>query len=110
MFNIERDNESNTRLLVVDAIIISNTQTLSIEWLRIAGELAMVGVLGLLINPAVSTSQLITLLPASLFVDTVQLEVKASTADTHAKALVFKMLIDRGIAKIENRQLYLTIK
>ncbi len=108
---IERDPESNTRLLVVDAIIISNSQKLSVELARIAGEIAMLGVLGFLINPALGLAEMVGAIPAILFLDKAQLEVKASTADTHAKALLFKMLIDRGLAQIdENEELYLAIQ
>ncbi len=73
-------------------------------------DLAAVGVLGFLINPAVGLSELVGILSSGFLLSKELSSVRAVTTDTNAKALLFKMLMERGLARIEHKQLYLSIE
>ena len=91
-------------------MIISATQKLNVDWTRFGRESAAIGVLGLLVNPTFGLQEIFTLLTGTVHIASSYSEIQDSTTEVNAKALLFKVLIDKGYAKIENEQLYLCLK
>ena len=98
----------NTNKLLVDALVISGTQRLSVDWMELATE-AAIGILPIVLNPTVGVVEIGALVAGGLHALGNRHKIKAATTEINAKALLFKLLIDKGIAKIEDGKYYLML-
>jgi hypothetical protein len=94
--------------LVVDALLISGTQLLTVDWQELTIE-ASLGILPILIHPGIGVAEILPMIGSILHLTANHLKIKSTRTDKNAKALLFKMLIDKGIAKIENDKYYLML-
>jgi hypothetical protein len=95
--------------LFVDALIISASQKLSIDWKAFGIEAAVIGAIGFLVNPAVGMKQVVGLLAGAVHLHSCYHEAKAANTENNAMALLLQVLIDRGLAEIQNDKIYLTL-
>ncbi|CAF0887231.1 unnamed protein product [Adineta ricciae] len=81
---------NGSRELLVDALIISATQKLNVDWIRFGLEGAAIGVLGFLVNPAFGTEELVAILTGFAHLVGNYSQIQDSTTELNAKALLFK--------------------
>jgi len=107
-FVVHRYRRQSSRL-VVDALVISCAQKMSVDWLAFAMEGAAVAAIGFLINPALGIEEVVGLLVGGIHLFVNYQHIKASQKDDTAKALLLKVLVDKGLGSIENSKFYLTL-
>jgi len=93
--------------VVVDAIVISASQKLSVDWVAFGIEGIVFSAVGFLINPALGIEDVVGLLCGAIHLGLSYGRVKEALNETNAKALLLKVLVDKGLALIENDKLYL---
>jgi hypothetical protein len=96
--------------LVMDALIISATQKLNVDWLQFGLEGFVVGVLSFLINPAFGLEEVVGLIAGGVHLAVTYSDIKKSLEEKNAKALLLQILIDHNLAKLENDTFYLTLE
>ena len=83
-------------------------QKLSTDYLQCSLETATAGVLGLIAGPA-GHKELITVLGAGVSLIATRRQIQATRTEANAKALVIKVLMDRGFVKIDEDRHYLAL-
>jgi hypothetical protein len=96
--------------LLADALIISASQKLSIDWKAFGLEAGTIGVIGFLLNPAIGMKEAVGLFFGGVHVVSSYQEAKSANTETNIKAVLIQVLIDRGLIELQNDKVYLMLK
>lgn len=109
-FMIHQYKKNSEGELVVDALVISASQKLSLDWRQFAAESALLMSIGFLINPAFGVKEFALILIEAGYVVASYSDAKSTQTDLNAKAILVKALMDKDFVIIEDHRLYLILK